>query len=688
MMQFRDPAPARDDGEDLQPFGFQAGDDHWLECFRSARASPPLGRIGRYEILAIVGQGGQGVVYRAREFQSAHVIAVKRLHGGARAGASALRRLHRELEAAAGLNHPGIVSLHGLEFVDDQAVIAMEWIDGEPIDLWARGRSVDEVLSAFLAVCDAVQHAHERGVLHRDLKPSNVLVHRGADGWQPVVLDFGLALTLNASHDEGRTFSYELLGTPAFASPEMVAGCAREFDVRGDVYALGVMLYLVLSGRMPYATDGPLVDTLQAIREGNPLPPSTHARELDAELDAIVLKAMARDKSERYRGVAEFADDLRRHMRGEAVLARMPGPIGRLRKHIARHRIGAALALAAAMVLCTFVAGMVLTAARAIQAERREADARLLASEVGAFLLDTLALSSPGQRGGDLSIVELLQESGRRASVELARRPRLEAEVNCTIGQTLARLWRWREAETPLRRAVELRRRLNEEPDESMAQTLASLGTTLAALRNPEAVDLQRDALALRVALHGEGHPLVAESRMRLGYALFRAVRPPRFDEAEPLMVAAIRDYRLALGEQHREVASCLHTLGYMRLVQGRKEEAETLYREAIEMLRALSLTQDPYYVECLHGYSSLLLQLHRYPQTLTVIEELMPLVEFMYGRDQLPVLEQRRQRALRAMSPHIAAPAVVPTRDRSTGRENENPRDTGRGDDVSPMRK
>ena len=201
-------------GHDSSLFGFDS--EAWLERLQQAEVAAALGRMGAYELLEEIGRGGQGVVFRARQPGTGREIALKRLLAGAFASPAARRRFEREIEAVTALAHPGIVTVHGVEQVEGAPVLAMEWVAGVPVTEWAARRARPEVLQLFLQLCEALQHAHQRGVLHRDLKPSNVLVD--ASG-RPRVLDFGLA---KRSTDQGSTISRsgEFLGTPAYAPPE------------------------------------------------------------------------------------------------------------------------------------------------------------------------------------------------------------------------------------------------------------------------------------------------------------------------------------------------------------------------------------------------------------------------------------------------------------------------------------
>src|SRR5688572_13486081 len=329
---------------DSSLFGFDS--EEWIERLRSARTAEELGTLGPYEILGEVGRGGQGVVFRARQPGTGRPIALKRLLAGSLASEATLRRFEREVEAAVAMSHPGIVTVYGVELIDGSPVLAMEWVEGVELTRWAEGRSRAEILGVFLLVCDAVQHAHQRGVLHRDLKPSNVLVDGSG---RPRVLDFGLA-KLVADPRASVTSNGQFVGTPAYAAPEQVLG--TDVDARADVYSLGAMLFEMLTARRVIEGEG-FSALAHAVGHEPPPRPSSFERSIPRELDAIVLQALARERETRYQSVDALSADVRRYLAGEAVLAHPPGAWYLLRKLVARNRVAAALA--ALFVVATLV---------------------------------------------------------------------------------------------------------------------------------------------------------------------------------------------------------------------------------------------------------------------------------------------------------------------------------------------
>ncbi len=405
--------------DDVRPLlaADEAGPDlGWIvdRAAEDAAAAAPVGdligrRIGRYRIVARVGAGGMGTVYEAEQDEPRRRVAVKTLKLGVDSD-EARQRFRLESQVLARLSHPGIATVHEAGTEGDVPFLAMEFVerartltayaDDEALDVGAR-------LRLFLDVCDAVEYGHRRGVVHRDLKPQNLLVDR--DG-RVKIIDFGVARALEPSPDVTvfPTAAGEIVGTLSYMSPEQLAGDPQAIDVRVDVYALGVVLFELLSGSRPKEVEGlGLTEAIRVLAETDPRPLLRLRGDLDPELGWIAARALESDRDRRYRGAAELADDVRRHLAHEPVEAGPPTAGYRLRKLVRRHR--AAFAAGAALLLL-LLAGLVTVSLGLV----RERELRRRAEAGVDFFLDTFSSMGDHERGSGLLVADLLDDAATR----------------------------------------------------------------------------------------------------------------------------------------------------------------------------------------------------------------------------------------------------------------------------------
>jgi eukaryotic-like serine/threonine-protein kinase len=351
---------------------------------REAEAGLPDG-FGEFRIVRRIASGGMGVVYEAEQSNPRRRVALKVLHPGA-ASEEGRKRFGREAEILARLHHPGIAQVHVFgsapTAAGDSPFLAMELIHGVPLNVYARDLDMRRRLELLAKVCDAVAHAHANGVIHRDLKPSNILVT--AEG-EPKVLDFGVARLIDAD-TALRTRTGQVIGTLAYMSPEQATGDLEHVDTRSDVYALGVLGYEMLCGRLPHEIgSGALADAIRRIVEEEPPAPSSLDRSLRGDVSLILRKALAKEPARRYDGAAALAEDIRRHLHDEPILARPPTTTYQIRKFVRRHR---ALVGGVAATIAALVVGLVLAVRAAreeerqrLRADRSAADARWATSK-------------------------------------------------------------------------------------------------------------------------------------------------------------------------------------------------------------------------------------------------------------------------------------------------------------------
>jgi WD40 repeat protein/predicted Ser/Thr protein kinase len=332
-------------------------------------------RVGNYRILGRIGEGGMGAVYEAEQDNPRRPVALKVIRSGL-ASPALLTRFRHEAQILGRLHHPGIAQIYEAGVAaDGQPFFAMEFIRGLPLDEYARQRAptLRARVELLARVCDAVQHAHDQGVIHRDLKPGNILVDESG---QPKVLDFGVARATDADllTGAGLTRTGQLLGTPNYMSPEQVTADPAAIDHRADVYALGVILFELLAHRPPYQLEGrPLAEVARLILEEEPPRLGSVHPELRGDVETIVAKALAKEPARRYPSAAELAADLRRWLAHEPIQARPTSALYHLRRFARRHTglVGGVVATVAALVL-----GLVATTLFAVgeARQRRQAD--------------------------------------------------------------------------------------------------------------------------------------------------------------------------------------------------------------------------------------------------------------------------------------------------------------------------
>src|SRR5262245_12632007 len=376
--------------------------------------SAGLPQVPGYEVEAVLGRGGMGVVYKARHLALKRAVALKMLAAG-HSHQGERGRFRAEAEAVARLQHPNIVQIHEVGEADGQPFIALEYVAGGSLAERLAGQPLPPRDAARLvaALAEAMHLAHSRNLVHRDLKPGNVLLAGEADTpvgqCQPKVTDFGLVRQLDA--DSGQTVDGVVMGTPSYMAPEQAEGRARSAGPAADVYALGAILYECLTGRPPFEGATPL-ETLEQVRSREPAAPSSLNRQVPRDLETICLKCLHKSPERRYSSARELADDLGRFVRGEPVAARPVGVAERVRKWVLRRPAAAGLLAAVVLLALIGIVGAWLLYQQRAAARARQAQTD---RDVHTVLEQARALLQKGWQAADLTILTGAAAEGNRA---------------------------------------------------------------------------------------------------------------------------------------------------------------------------------------------------------------------------------------------------------------------------------
>ena len=654
--------------------------------------------IGQYQLLRVLGEGGMGIVYQAKqEHPIKRDVALKIIKLGMDTK-QVIARFEAERQALALLDHPKIAHVYDAGTTETgRPYFVMEYVKGLSITEHCDRHklTIEDRLNLFRQICLAVHHAHQKGIIHRDIKPSNILVSTEDDKATPKIIDFGVAKAVAQRLTE-RTLATEgsqLLGTPEYMSPEQADIATEDIDTRSDIYSLGVLLYVLLTGCLPYDSDtlrtGGIEHIRQIIQETDPKTPSirlrnlgkdaievansrqtdiaTLAQKLHKELEWIPLKAMRKERAERYRSASELADDIENYLNGEPLIAGPPGMGYKLRKFVRRNRI---LVSGIAALLVVLIAGVVVSTIFAIGQARARTEAELISDFLGN---DVLASVGPGKtKGKDVTFKYVLDAASENLEGRFKDQPLVEAYISFIIGRTYRHLGELTKAEQHYERAIQLYQRNIGDRHPDTLWVMTQLGWVY--WDQGQYRDMQRqftETLQISQRIHDVIPSLGAMNGLAYSYLclgkykdaellydkLFKIVQNElgeknvpdlfyfksnlaqvytfqgRYGEAEQLFAEVMKTAKYREEASHFEFYQTT-TMADMYREWGRYKQAESLYVKTLEKERLVLGNEHVWTLFCMYGLARLYTAQNRYEQAKNLFTEMLDIAPHRLGEE------------------------------------------------------
>jgi len=593
--------------------------------------APPVSRVlGPYRLLKKLGEGGMGQVWLAEQTVPVRRNVALKLIKAGMYDDSSIRRFQSERQSLAIMDHPAIAKVFDAGATPDgQPYFAMEYVPGIAITNYCdqKKMNIRDRLELFIRACEGVQHAHQKAIIHRDLKPANILVVEVDGKPMPRIIDFGLAKTITPyfSGESPNTLAGSFVGTPGYMSPEQADSGTQDVDTRTDVYSLGVVLYELLTGYLPFDAAQwkklPLEELLRHLREEDPPRPSTKVSTtrdasasnalargtqppqlvsaLRGDLDWITLKALDKDRNRRYGSPAEIGADIHRYLKNEPILARPASAGYRLRKYVRRHRVGVTVA-AGLFLLLTGFAVLQAVQLRRITRERDRAD------RVAQFMTNMFTVSNPSEsRGNTITAREILDKASKDINTGLSRDPELQANMLDLMGRVYSHLGLYARAQELLSPAVEIRRRVLGPRNPDTLWSMVNLANALSdQAKFPEADKLYQEVI-------DTGRSVGAPARRRVIAAMnniaLNLMDEGRVADAEKMQRDVVETQRSSLGPEAPDTLTSISNLALTVRSQGHFADAVNLDRQVLEARRR---TLGPDHPDTLRSAANLTLDL------------------------------------------------------------------------------
>jgi hypothetical protein len=625
-----------------------------------ASALTELAALPGYEILGLLGRGGMGVVYHARQTRLKRLVALKMILAGAHAGPKELERFRLEAEAIARLQHPNVVQIYDVSEHEGKPYFSLEFVDGGSLHNTLTGTPLPAREAARLVetLARAMQAAHQLGVIHRDLKPANVLLTKAGT---PKITDFGLAKLLG--QDSGQSHTGQIMGTPSYMAPEQAAGNVKIIGAAADIYALGAILYELLTGRPPFKAAS-VLDTLEQVRTQEPVPPSQLQPKTPRDLETICLKCLQKEPAKRYDSAASLADDLQRFLNGEPIHARPVGQAERLwrwcKRQPALSAASAAAVLGVLLALVTFAIAFFVVSESLDQEYEQRLAAENLAKANKQLADDAFKLAKENKRVAEAERLATKQavaaaDKERQATAlavdrlgQIEKANHLMESIFTDIDPRAGEKGGPLVIEQLTKRLLATADKLDEQAIRdplAVARLRNFLGKTLRSLGEPnKAIELHARARAAFEEGLGPDHPdtLTSMNNLALGYEA-----AGKLDLALPLYEETLKRTGANLGPDHPDTLSSMNNLASGYLAASKLDLALPLFEETLKLRRAKLGPDHPNTVQSMNNLAVAYQGAGKLDLALPLLQETLKLMRAKHGPDHPHTLTSMNNLAL-----------------------------------------